>query len=161
MNVSVGNLQPRYREPDLLRFEASLDGLANGLRDRHKVCGQPGTEVDPVVGLFFGDDERVARGEGGDVQEGHARTVAPDEAGRHLPLDDTCEHRPHAPLLLPLSGDGNTPSVWGASTSPRQQRVRSRRGLSAQPGAHYSSAAPDSSSDSLARNSILQGFFSV
>jgi hypothetical protein len=72
VDVGVGNLQPRYREPNLLRFEAFFDDLADGLGDRHKVCGQPGTEVDLVAGLLFGDDERVARGEGSDVQEGHA-----------------------------------------------------------------------------------------
>jgi hypothetical protein len=65
VDVGVGNLKPRYREPDLLRFEALLDGLADGLGDGHEVCGQLGAEVDPMACLFFGDDERVARGEGG------------------------------------------------------------------------------------------------
>jgi hypothetical protein len=55
-------------------------------------------------------------GEGGDVQEGRARSVAPDEEGWHLPLDDARENRPHALHFLPISGDGNIPSVWGAST---------------------------------------------
>lgn len=101
VDVGVGDLKPRYREPDLFRPEALLDGFADGLGDGHQVRGQPWAEVDPVAGLVFGDDERVPRGEGGDVQEGRARIVAPDEAGRHLPLDDAREHRRQAPLLLP------------------------------------------------------------
>jgi hypothetical protein len=64
VDVGVGDLKPRYREPDPLRFEAFLDGLADGLGDEHEVRGQPRVEVDPMAGLFSGDDERVpgARG---------------------------------------------------------------------------------------------------
>jgi hypothetical protein len=99
-DVDVGDLKSRYREPDLLRFEALLESLADSLGDRHEVRGQPGAEVDPVGNLFFGDDERVAGSERSDVQEGHARRIAPEEADRHLPLDNAREHRRKAPLLL-------------------------------------------------------------
>ena len=72
VDVGVGDLKARYCEPDLLRFEALLESLADSLGDGHEMRRQPGTQVDPVAGLFFRDHERVARGEGGDVQEGHA-----------------------------------------------------------------------------------------
>jgi hypothetical protein len=52
VDVGVGNLKARYREPDLLRFEALLESLADSLGDGHEVRGQPGAEVDPVCNLF-------------------------------------------------------------------------------------------------------------
>src|SRR5215217_3197617 len=47
-----GDLKARYCEPDLLRFEALLESLADSLGDGHEVRGQPGAEVDPVCNLF-------------------------------------------------------------------------------------------------------------
>ena len=161
VDVGVGNLQPRYREPDLLRFEAFLDGLADGLGDRHKVCGQPGTEVDPVVGLFFGDDERVARGEGSDVQEGHARTVVPDakRAGTSPSMMrvKTVPMRHSSYLFRAMVA----PQASGAPQQVLASKGYALAGASPRSLKPVLAVAPDSSSDSLARNSIMQGFFSV
>jgi hypothetical protein len=92
----VGDLQPRYSEPDLLRSETLSEDLADGLGDGHEVRGHQGLKVEPIFYRCFRHDERVPRAQGRGVQEGRAEIVAPDEAGRHLALDDAREDRGQA-----------------------------------------------------------------
>ena len=97
VQVRVRHLLADDEHPDPPRLPFEVLGAADLLRDREQVRGERGLEVDPVVDLVAGDDERVAGHHRRDREERDRAVVLPHELAGQLARDDPAEDARHGP----------------------------------------------------------------
>jgi hypothetical protein len=96
VKVKVWHLEPCEQQADFRRPIGELDCPADRVASRHQVVAERHIGVEPVIDLLPRHDQRVARTERLDRQEGDGALILPHETSRKRTFDDPREERRHA-----------------------------------------------------------------
>ena len=92
MEMRVGDLESGDEECNLGRPVDTVQRHCDLLGDHHEMCSEVRVQVDPMIDLFNGDDERMPGSDGLDREEGGTPVVSIDESAGQVAIEDHREH---------------------------------------------------------------------
>ena len=92
MDMVVGHVDADHGNTDPLAGDGLLDAAGNLLGEHHHLAEQVVGQVKDVIVLEFSDDQRMAFGNRGDIQESEEMLIFRDFVTGDFPFDDLSEN---------------------------------------------------------------------